>query len=387
MLSGQLVPFWRGLRDNQCGGYYGFVDFDLNVDRKADKGCILNSRILWFFSSAAALLGDSALLGEAAHAYRFLANRCLDSEYGGVYWSLRHDGTPADTTKHTYNQAFAIYALSAYYGACGEKGALELMRELHGLIEGKCADPAGYCEAFERDFRPTPNEKLSENGVLADKTMNTLLHLAEAYTGYLEAAPDASVRGSLHRVIDIYERKVYNPALRRSEVFFDRAMNPLIDLHSFGHDIEASWLLDRGASELGDAALAARVGSIASALARNVYEMAYHKNSVWNELESGKADKTRVWWVLAEAVVGFVNEYQKSGDQRFLGAAADTMEYIMTYLVDKRAGSEWFWDVDDDGAPSSRKPLVEPWKCPYHNGRMCVELIRRGIDVHQNHDV
>jgi mannobiose 2-epimerase len=387
MLSEQLAPFWRRLRDNQCGGYYGFVDFDLNVDRKANKGCILNSRIVWFFSSVATVLGDKTLLDEAAHAYRFLTDRCLDREYGGVYWSLRYDGTPADTTKHTYNQAFAIYALSAYYRACGEEGALKLMQELHELIEGRCADSSGYCEAFERDFKPTPNEKLSENGVLADKTMNTLLHLAEAYTGYLEAAPDACANKSLRRVLDIYEHKVYNPALRRSEVFFDREMNSLIDLHSFGHDIEASWLLDRGAAALGDGMLAAHVGSVTSALARSVHEAAYHNKSVWNELESGKADKTRVWWVQAEAVVGFVNEYQKSGDWRFLDAAAGTMEYIKTYLVDKRAGSEWFWDVNEDGVPSSRKPLVEPWKCPYHNGRMCVELIRRGIDVRKNNDV
>ncbi|MDR1531510.1 MAG: AGE family epimerase/isomerase [Clostridiales bacterium] len=401
MLS-QIISFWRGLRDDEHGGYYGYMDFDLQVDKTADKGTILNSRILWFFSKAAVILEDSGLLEEARHAYRFLTERCLDKEHGGVYWSVRHDGAPADTTKHTYNQAFAIYALSAYYQATGDLSARSLIIDIYCLIETHCADKYGYIEAFSRDFKPVPNDKLSENGVMADKTMNTLLHLAEAYASYVEAETPqkkysiGAVSDSLRHILDIFLQKVYNSELHRNEVFFDAEMAPLkrdgraFDLHSYGHDIEASWLLDWAASlaapldlpldddEVSPPDLARTVRGATGALAENVYQRAFHNRSLWNECENGRPDETRVWWVQAEGVVGFVNAYQRTGDPRFFRAAEEMLEYIQTYLVDKRPGSEWFWDVDGNGAPSSGKPIVEPWKCPYHNGRMCLEILRRG---------
>lgn len=175
MLNGTILPFWMNLRDDRFGGYYGLVDFNLNVDKTAEKGCILNSRILWFFSQAALATGRQDLKSHARHAYEFLTGCCLDREFGGVYWSLTYDGKPLDTTKHTYNQAFAIYALAAYYRLTGEEEALTIARDLFDQIETHCTDEEGYLEAFTRDWQPESNEKLSENGVLAAKTMNTLL--------------------------------------------------------------------------------------------------------------------------------------------------------------------------------------------------------------------
>ena len=174
-LLNDIIPFWKNLRDDEFGGYYGYLDYDLKLDKKAEKGCILNSRITWFFSNAYTLLKDKSLLEEADHGYEFLKEHCIDKEYGGIYWSMKYDGTPLDTTKHTYNQAFCIYALSSYYEASGKQEALELARKLYELIETRCMDDNGYLEAFTRDFKPESNEKLSENGVLAEKTMNTLL--------------------------------------------------------------------------------------------------------------------------------------------------------------------------------------------------------------------
>ena len=187
MLTDRLLPFWQALRDEEHGGYYDYMDFDLRLDRQAEKGCILNSRILWFFSEAAMTLKDDSIVPYARHAYRFLRERCLDREQGGVYWSVSYAGQPLDETKHTYNQAFAIYALSAYYRLTGEGEALALAEELFDIIETRCVDAGGYLEAFTRDFRPASNEKLSENGVLAERTMNTLLHVFEGYSGLYQA--------------------------------------------------------------------------------------------------------------------------------------------------------------------------------------------------------
>lgn len=380
MLTGQLLPFWQKLRDEEYGGYIGYMGHDLALDRRAEKGCILNSRILWFFSEAAMATGDGALVPYARHAFRFLLQNCLDPAYGGVYWSLTYNGKPLDDTKHTYNQAFAVYALSAYYRLTGDAKALETAQGLFRLIEARCTDEGGYLEAFTRDFKPASNEKLSENGVLAARTMNTLLHVFEGYAGLYQAAPDPEVAAALRRILGIYADKIYDPALRRQRVFFDQEYNSLIDLTSYGHDIESSWLIDWGCGLLGDKALTARIADINSELADSVLHTAFN-GSLANECERGVTDTHRVWWVQAEALLGFVNAWQKQPARTdYRDAAAALWRYITRKLVDPRCG-EWFWRLDESGLPDPQKPMVEPWKCPYHNGRMCMELMRRDPDV------
>lgn len=376
-LQNKIIPFWENLKDEEYGGYYGYMGYDLVVDKKAAKGCILNSRILWFFSNCYMLLKDEKLLEYARHAYDFLKEKCIDRTNGGVYWSLHYDGSPEDTTKHTYNQAFAIYALSSYYDASGEKEALAIAESLRKIIETKCRDNYGYLEAFNARFEPEDNDKLSENGVIADKTMNTLLHVFEAYTEYYRVTGDRETGKDLRFMLDLIADKVYNPLLGRQEVFFDRTWHPLIDLYSYGHDIETAWLVDRGLEVLGDEKYTAKLSPITKTITENIYRRAYQDHSLVNEAENGVVDTTRVWWVQAEAVVGFLNGYQKSPERtEYLGAAEDIWNYIRTNIVDKREGSEWFWAIDKETRPLDR-PIVEPWKCPYHNGRMCIEVIRR----------
>ena len=383
MLIGKLLPFWQGLRDEEHGGYYGHMDFNLSLDKQAEKGCILNSRILWFFSQAAMTLKDDSLIPYARHAYDFLRERCLDQEYGGVYWSVTFDGQPLDETKHTYNQAFAIYALSAYYRLTGDEESLKQARELFLLIESRCTDEGGYLEAFTRDFRPASNEKLSENGVMATRTMNTLLHVFEGYAGLYEAACDPRVGVAMERILDIYAGKVYNRSFHRQEVFFDQDYNSLIDLASYGHDIESSWLIDWGCALLEDPELSEAIATINSDLADSVLKAAFDGHSLANECERGIVDGNRVWWVQAEALLGFANEFIKNPDRTDCrDAAAGLWKYIYEKVVDPRPGGEWFWRLKADGTPDKTKPIVEPWKCPYHNGRMCMELIRRDPDVY-----
>ena len=305
-------------------------------------------------------------------------------EEGGVYWSVTWDGQPLDATKRTYNQAFAIYALSAYYRLTGEPEALALARELFVLIEKKCTDEGGYLEAFSRDFRPASNEKLSENGVMAGRTMNTLLHVFEGYAGLYQAAHDPQVAQAMGRILDIYTTKVYNPELHRQEVFFDKEYRSLIDLTSYGHDIESSWLMDWGTALLEDESARTAVFAVDSDLSDNIFHTALMADgSVVNECERGAVDTHRVWWVQAESVLGFVNAWEKHPRHtEYRDAVARVWRYIQEKVIDRRPGGEWFWRLDADGTPDREKPAVEPWKCPYHNGRMCLELIRRDPDVY-----
>ena len=379
-LVNDLIPFWQGLKDEENGGFYGYLSYDLKLDKKAVKGCILNSRILWFFSNAYMVLGDPSLLESAAYAYQFLKEHCVDDEFGGVFWSLTYDGKPEDTTKHTYNQAFSIYALASYYDASKNPEALEIAWKLYDLVESKCKDEYGYLVAFTRSFEPEENDKLSENGVIAEKTMNTLLHVFEAYTELYRVTKEEKVAKQIRFMMDIIKDKVFNKEIGRQEVFFDRTWNTLIDLYSYGHDIETAWLVDRGLEVLDDEAYTNMLSPITKIITENIYNRAYTDHSLVNESENGVVDTTRVWWVQAEAVVGFLNGYQKQGDKKFLDASVDIWNYIKKYFIDKRNGSEWFWSVKEDHTPDE-KPIVEPWKCPYHNGRMCFEVLRRMKDA------
>ncbi|MCR5330553.1 MAG: AGE family epimerase/isomerase [Lachnospiraceae bacterium] len=472
-LTGDIIPFWADLKDEENGGFYGLVDYDHKLDKKADKGCILNSRILWFFSTSKLLLEElkaktdsdrtaeyerlaSLCADRAKHAYEFLLKSFLDTANGGVYWAVTYDGRPSDTLKHTYCHAFAIYALAAYFDASGEKKAFDLAMELADLIESRCTDDVGYLEAFNRDFTPAANDELSENGVMADKTMNTLLHVFEAYTELLRVIkkhfpavvkPDtagtdngngAGRKGGFSRenadmaekianrmrfILDIFAEKIYNPKLRRQEVFFDRDYNPIIDLHSYGHDIETSWLMDRGLEVLADIDYTNEIEPLTLSLAERIYERAYVQHSLLNECEKGVDDKRRIWWVQAETVIGFMHASQKiqrkkakvnmtmkaSGasaverqqtaveaerrSANFFMGMVDVWEFIRDKQIDRRntgneAGSgifetnghipaEWYSELTGDFEPITTKNLVDPWKCPYHNGRMCIEMIRR----------
>lgn len=376
-LKNGILPFWEKLIDRENGGYYGYLDFDLQLDKKAVKGCILNSRILWFFSNVYLVTGDESALPYADHAYEFMIKHCLDRTNGGIYWSVTYDGKAEDTIKHTYNQAFAIYALASYYDASGQGEALRYAMELFDMLESRCRLGEGYGEAYTVSFQPAENDKLSENNIIAAKTMNTMLHICEAYTELYRVSKEPRVRERLKWTLKEFYERVYNPRLHRLEVFFDENMHSLIDLHSYGHDIEASWLLDRALDILQDEEMSRRLEPMITDLAEEIYKTAYRDDSVMAENENGVDLTTRVWWVQCEAIVGFWNIYQKTGREMFREAAEHVWAYVEKYLLDPREGSEWFSEVEENHKPESRKPIVEPWKCPYHNGRMCLEIIKR----------
>lgn len=376
-LEKELIPFWENLKDDTYGGYFGYMGYDLTVDPQYEKGCILNSRILWFFSNAYLTLKEESCKDHADHAFAFLKDHCLDEEEGGVFWSVTYDGKVKDDTKHTYNQAFAVYALASYYDATKEEEAIKLAMNLFSLIEDKCTDEYGYMEAFNRKFEKMENDKLSENGVLAEKTMNTLLHVMEAYTELYRVTKEERVAECLRNMFSLFAEKVYHKEKGRLEVFFDKTWNPLLDLDSYGHDIEAAWLIDRGVEVLGEETYKNRMAPITLEITQNIYKRAYKEGFLVNEAEDGIVDMTRVWWVQAEGVVGFLNGYEKQPCVTvYLEIAREIWKFIQEHFVDKRAGSEWYWALNEKNEPVE-KPIVEPWKCPYHNGRMCLEVIRR----------
>ena len=386
-----IAPFWlKYAPDEKYGGFRGWITNDLQIDEQAEKGIILNSRILWTFARAFKLYQDVAAYRMATRAYEYLTSHFVDRQAGGVFWTLDYTGKPTDTKKRVYAQAFALYGLTEFFVATGEREALDLAFELFFLMENKCRDSEhdGYFETFARDWALADDQRLSEVDRDEKKSMNAHLHVLEAYASLARATGNSDVRKRLRAVIDIFLTHIISdrqfgindasPTELHLGMFFDEAWVRRSQRRSFGHDIEASWLLCEAAEVLDDATLSAQVRSVATNLAQSVYDRGLDTDgSLLYEADALRIiDDDKHWWTQTEAVVGFVNAYQLSSSEYFLVAAIQAWEFIDRYLIDRRHG-EWFWKTSRSGEPSLDMPKLSQWKCPYHNGRMCFEIARR----------
>ncbi|MCM3870701.1 MAG: AGE family epimerase/isomerase [Pyrinomonadaceae bacterium] len=376
-----IAPFWlRYAPDEKHGGFHGWITNDLKIDKQAEKGIILNARILWTFAHAYKLYQNAEFLSLANRAFNYLTEHFIDREYGGVFWTLDYRGQPLDTKKRPYAQAFALYGLTELYLATGEVKALAEARALFDLLESRARDAAndGYFETFERDWTLADDQRLSDVDQDEKKSMNTHLHVLEAYATLARATNDAGVKDRLRAVITLFLEHIIHPEKFYLKMFFNEIWTSKSDHLSFGHDIEGSWLLCEAAEVLADAELLAQVRNISVKMAQSLYNRGLDGDgSLLYEADAGGIiDDDKHWWTQTEAVVGFVNAYQLSGHEYFLAAALRVWEFISRYLVDKQNG-EWFWKTSRAGVPALEMPKLSQWKCPYHNGRMCFEISRR----------
>lgn len=383
-LTGNILAFWmRHTIDRENGGFYGEIDCDLRVKREAPRAAVINTRILWTFSAAARILGDAPYRETADWAYRYVVDQFLDPEFGGVYWMLDHLGRPLNARKQIYAQAFAIYGLSEYFRATGDAQALDCARRLYRLIEQHSADPeyGGYIEARARDWSPLEDQRLSDKDLNCPKSMNTHLHILEGYTNLLRVWPDAGLQARLMALIELTMDRIVSGS--HFQLFFDNRWTSLTDHVSFGHDIEGSWLIQEAARVLGDAALLERAQGLAVRMAAAVLEEGLADDGgIYYEASHGHlVDPNKHWWAQAEAVVGFYNAYQVSGRDDFRTAAWRAWRFIEDKVVDKVHG-EWHAKLKPDGTPYQAEEdadacLVGTWKCPYHNARVCLEMMER----------
>ncbi len=376
-----IAPFWlQYAPDEKHGGFHGLVSGDLRIDERAEKGIILNTRILWTFSRAYKLSQENAFRRMAERAYDYLRDHFVDRERGGVFWTVDYLGTPVDRKKRVYAQAFAIYALVEFYSATHEREALAEAFEIFNLLEIHCRDQRhdGYFETFEADWTLAGDQRLSAVDMDEKKSMNTHLHLMEAYASLLRALDDVEVKERLRAIVRLFLDRIIHPQGLYLQMFFDETWACKSTHRSFGHDIEASWLLCEAAEVLDDEELLEMVRALALKMAESVYENGLDADgSLLYEAEAGRiTDDEKNWWTQAEAVVGFVNAYEFSSQKQFLVAARRVWEFIKRSLID-RVNGEWFWKTARDGTPSPEMPKLSQWKCPYHNGRMCFEISKR----------
>jgi mannobiose 2-epimerase len=380
-LKEDILPFWlKYAIDEEYGGFRGRISNTLEIDPHAEKGLILNARILWTFSHAYDICGDVNFLRTAERAYDYLTTCFWDREFGGFYWLVDYQGRPLDTRKKIYGQAFGVYALAEYFLAARREDSLQRAIQLYELIEKSSYDGSrgGYFETYNRDWTLAADQRLSDVDLDEKKSMNTHLHVLEALATLLRARRAGQLRDRLSELIRLFLDYIIDPRTFHFRMFFDEDWHPRSDHVSFGHDIEGSWLLCEAAETLGDAAIRARVEQAAVKMADAVLTQAIDSDGglLYEAGPQGIIDDDKHWWPQAEAVVGFLNAYQLSGQERFFEASRNSWRFIEDHIVDRRHG-EWFWKVSREGVPGDDKYKVDPWKCPYHNSRTCFEVMER----------
>jgi len=375
----RILTYWTDRTvDREHGGFYGSLNGESIVISGAPKGLVLNARLLWTFSRAYRTDRKTVYLQMAERALGELERSFKDPVYGGYYWMAAPSGEPVQTRKQIYGQAFVLYALSEYVLATGSRQLLPDIQALVDIVE-RSYDPVhgGYFEAYTREWELESDLRLSEHDMNEKKSMNTHLHILEAYTNVYRVWPSSIMALRLRSLIGLtLDRIVGGDGHFR--LFFDEDWRVKSDRISYGHDIEGSWLLYEAAEALGDTELIALAKKAALAMAdATLAEGVDRDGALWNEAgPEGLIDTDKDWWPQAEAVVGFVNAWQMTGDDRYWEAAWKTWSFIRTSVVDREHG-EWFWKVDASGVPYKEEPKVSEWKCPYHNGRACMEIIER----------
>lgn len=376
-----ILAYWqRHAPDLQHGGFYGRVGYDNQPDATAEKGIVLNARILWTFSAALRHTHHEEYRPTADRAFDYLQTHFLDAENGGYYWSVSATGQPQNTTKSLYGQAFALYGLSEYARATGNKTALTLAKDQFDTMVKHGYDPrqGGFREAFARDWSATTDYIISKQANQESKTMNTHLHILESFTSLLRVWPDETVKKQVRGLLTVFLNHIINPKTYHMNLFMDDAWTVRQTAVSYGHDIEASWLLCEAADVLGDKAVQKTIRAIGVNMARAAASGIDPVDGGMNyELDpkTGHLNRERSWWVMSEAMVGFMNAWQLTQEKQFLIKAEANWAFIKKYLLDTKNG-EWFSGVDETHHVMGHDK-ISMWKCPYHNSRACLEMMER----------
>jgi mannobiose 2-epimerase len=389
-LFGHILPFWCGPAvDHEQGGWMAWLANDLQPDRLKPKGLIVHARILWAFSAVYQVEPDPLYRQMAERAFDYIINHFWDAQHGGAFWRLDDSGKVLDDSKKIYGQAFCLYALTEYHRAFASAGALTRALQLFELIERHAHDGefGGYLEVRQRDWSEAgPDARLSDKDMNEKKSMNNHLHLLEAYTNLYRETQNPLVAQRLRELIQIFRERILDSRTGHLHHFFDEQWRVRSDTYTFGHDIEASWLLCEAAEVLETPALLEAVRTVALQMVEAVLNEGILADGglVYEGRGGILMDAGRECWPQAEAVVGFINAFQLSRDPKYLAAAQRVWDYVEQNLVDRVHG-EWFWRINEEGRPDAKLPKVSEWKGPYHVSRACLETMRR-LSAHATAD-
>ena len=380
-LKKNILPFWNETIDNENGGFLGRILNNGKTVKDSPKSAVLNTRILWTYSAVYNKYKKELYFELAKRAYDYIKKYFRDKENGGIYWILDYKGIPIDRRKQIYAQAFCIYALAEYYKISGDRNVLNWAIEIFELIEKHSFDPEypGYFEACDREWNPTEEVRLSSKDQNEKKTMNTHLHVLEGYANLLNIWKNKKLEKQLELLINIFLEKIIEPKTGHLNLFFDEIWNLKSNIFSYGHDIEGSWLLCEAAEILNHKDLLEKAKKAALQTANVVLSEGIDADgALMNEGKTaGVTDTDKHWWPQAEAMVGFLNAFQISNDEKFLKASYNCWDFIKKHIIDYKNG-DWFFRVNRKGKPYlDTENKLGPWKAPYHNSRACIEIMKR----------
>ena len=377
----EILSWWMQMSiDKDHGGFVGKIDHDNKIYAEAAKGSVLNSRILWAFSAAYRLTHNGEYLKIADRAFHYIAENFIDKEFGGVYWSVDVAGKPLDAKKQVYALAFAIYGLTEFYLASKNENAKRTAIYIYNDILTHSYDEmfGGYIEALTKDWKSLDDLRLSAKDANEKKSMNTHLHLLEAFANLYRVWPDKTLKNRIVEIIRIFFDHIIDHKTNHLILFFDEAWNPKSNIISYGHDIEAGWLIQEAADIIEDDLLLDEAKTRSVKMANAAAKGLDSDGGLWYEYDVSKEYLTRQKhsWPQAEAMVGFLNAWQLTGDEKFLRRSLQSWEFVKEYMIDKKLG-EWYWGVNADHSPMKQEEKLGIWKCPYHNSRACIEIIHR----------
>ena len=375
VLEENILKYWiERMVDEEHGGFYGRRDGNDRLVPDAPKGAVLNARILWAFSASYRVLKRDEYKQMALRAKEYILKHFIDREYGGVYWMLDCEGNPIDLKKQTYAIGFMIYGFSELYRATGDEESLKVAIQLFNDIEHHAYDAQnnGYIEALTREWQPIGDMRLSDKDENGSRTMNTHLHILEPYTNLYRVWKDERLEQQLHNLIHIFVTKILNPQTCHLDLFFDDHWQGKRDIESYGHDIEAAWLLTEALEVLGDEQLTSEIMPVVRRITQASEKGLMPDGSMIHE----DRDLDRHWWVQCECIIGEINQWQHFRDNEALARALKCWSYTKQHLIDWEH-SEWYWSIRKDGSVNIDDDKAGPWKCPYHNSRMCLEVIER----------
>ncbi|HSC52277.1 MAG TPA: AGE family epimerase/isomerase [Phnomibacter sp.] len=375
-----VLSYWMNHTvDVDNGGFYGSVNNYNEPDKQAAKGLVMHSRILWTFSAAYAKRNDPQYLETADRAFQFLRQYFVDKKYGGMFWSVDAKGRIQDDKKQVYGLAFAMYGLSEYYKASGNNIALNLAIDMYYQIERYSFDTKynGYVEAFTRDWKEMGDLRLSEKDNNDRKTMNTHLHVIEGYANLYTIWPNAKLKAKIENLLFLFDTYFVDHQSHHLRLFFNDQWESQSSLQSYGHDIEAAWLLQQCAEIIESPEWIMRFKELALPITNAAAEGLDEDGGLWYEYEAEEniLIKEKHSWPQAEAMIGFMNAYDLTHDDAYLQKLIRNWDFIKHHIRDEQGG-EWYWGVYADYS-LMEKDKAGFWKCPYHNGRSMLELMDR----------
>jgi len=370
--------------DKEHGGFHTHFARDWKWLPGDGKGSVIQGRMTWVASQV--VLREPQLKAQylpyVQQGVSFLENTMWDKKYGGFYWKLDDNGQVSKgftDEKHLYGVGFGIYGLAAAYKATGDEKALDLAKEAFHWMDAHAHDSVhgGYFELLDREGKPVvPNVpdgqvQIDEIGPIGYKSMNTHIHLMEAFTELYQVWPDPTLRARLEEMLGIVRDKIcVQPGAMN--LFFTNEWQPIPGEDSYGHDVETAYLITET-----DEVLHHKASEKTERMAKMLVDHALAYG--WDTQNGGffqegptfgpPVSRLKEWWVQVEGLNALLMMHERYGKQNpiYFQRFLQQWSFIKNHTIDQEYHGLYNLTKPDGTPITQAKGSV--WKGGYHDGR------------------